>query len=67
MLDGLLSWPQRSSSSSSSSWALIEDLLPFACSLAGQWVFYFIVSKVFEFGDTVFLVLLQKEINFLHW
>lgn len=34
---------------------------------AGQWTFYFIVSKLFELGDSLFLAVLQKEIGFLHW
>lgn len=36
-------------------------------SSAGQWTYYFIISKMFELADSVFLAVLQKEINFLHW
>lgn len=34
---------------------------------AGMWTFYFIVSKVPELVDTIFLVLRRKPIEFLHW
>lgn len=34
---------------------------------SGQWLFYFIVSKLVELGDTVFLAILGKPIPFLHW
>ena len=34
---------------------------------AGTWVLYFIVSKLFELGDTLFLAALGKPIIFLHW
>jgi hypothetical protein len=33
----------------------------------GTWVLYFIVSKVVELGDTLFLAALGKEVSFLHW
>jgi len=32
-----------------------------------QWVFYFNVSKLFEFVDTIFIVLRKRELIFLHW
>lgn len=31
------------------------------------WVLLFIVSKLFELGDTLFLAALGKPIIFLHW
>lgn len=31
------------------------------------WVLLFIVSKLFELGDTLFLAVLGKPIIFLHW
>lgn len=34
---------------------------------AGTWVLYFILSKLVELGDTLFLAALGKPIIFLHW
>eukprot|EP01012_Entosiphon_sulcatum_P067523 TRINITY_DN97279_c0_g1_i1.p2 TRINITY_DN97279_c0_g1~~TRINITY_DN97279_c0_g1_i1.p2 ORF type:complete len:300 (+),score=88.92 TRINITY_DN97279_c0_g1_i1:41-940(+) len=34
---------------------------------SGLWVFLFIISKIPELVDTVFLVLQKKEVIFLHW
>jgi len=31
------------------------------------WILYFILSKIFEFMDTVFLILRKKDVIFLHW
>ena len=31
------------------------------------WVLLFIVSKLFELGDTLFLAAQQKPVMFLHW
>ncbi|CAG0884389.1 unnamed protein product [Cyprideis torosa] len=31
------------------------------------WVFFFTISKVVEFGDTVFLILRKRPVIFLHW
>ena len=33
----------------------------------GRWVFLFILSKITEFGDTLFLLLRNKKVHFLHW
>ncbi|VDM32008.1 unnamed protein product [Toxocara canis] len=33
----------------------------------GFWGWMFIVSKLFEMGDTVFLVLRKRPLMFLHW
>ena len=31
------------------------------------WAFMFVVSKVYELGDTIFIVLTKKPLIFLHW
>ena len=31
------------------------------------WMFLFIISKVLELGDTLFIVLRKSQLNFLHW
>lgn len=33
----------------------------------GWWMFLFVLSKVVEYGDTVFLILRGREVQFLHW
>ncbi len=33
----------------------------------GLWGFIFVLSKIFEFIDTAFLILRKKPVNFLHW
>ena len=35
--------------------------------VAGQWHMFFCTSKVIELGDTIFLAILSKPIQFLHW
>jgi elongation of very long chain fatty acids protein 6 len=35
--------------------------------LFGLAILLFVWSKIFEFGDTIFLALMKKEILFLHW
>lgn len=32
-----------------------------------KWIFWFNVSKIFEFGDTIFIVLRKKPLIFLHY
>uniref|UniRef100_A0A914DWJ6 Elongation of very long chain fatty acids protein n=1 Tax=Acrobeloides nanus TaxID=290746 RepID=A0A914DWJ6_9BILA len=32
----------------------------------GDWVYFFGLSKIFELGDTVFLVLKKRPVTFLH-
>jgi hypothetical protein len=34
---------------------------------SGLWSFMFILSKLFELGDTVFLIIRKKPVIFLHW
>lgn len=34
---------------------------------SARWIFFFNVSKFFEFGDTLFIVLRKKPLIFLHW
>lgn len=31
------------------------------------WYFFFVISKLLEFGDTAFLVLSKKPVPFIHW
>ena len=33
----------------------------------GFWVFLFTVSKVYELGDTIFIILRKQNLIFLHW
>ena len=33
----------------------------------GWWIFAFVVSKIFELGDTFFLLIRGKKVTFLHW
>lgn len=33
----------------------------------GLWGFVFVISKIFEFVDTLFLILRKKPLSFLHW
>lgn len=44
-----------------------ETPTPALSGITAQWTFYFIVSKMAELGDSVFLALLDKPIAFLHW
>lgn len=33
----------------------------------GRWIFIFVLSKIIEFGDTAFLLLRGRNVQFLHW
>lgn len=35
--------------------------------VSARWTYYFMVSKLFEFADTLFIVLRKKPLMFLHW
>lgn len=35
--------------------------------VAGLWLFLFVMSKIIEFGDTLFIVLRKRPLIFLHW
>ena len=35
--------------------------------VAGYWTFMFVMSKVPELGDTIFIVLRKQPLIFLHW
>lgn len=36
-------------------------------SIAGFWIWMFAISKLVEFGDTVFILLRKQKLIFLHW
>jgi len=33
----------------------------------GKWIFLFMLSKIVDLGDTLFMVIKGKPVNFLHW
>lgn len=39
----------------------------FASGVSGYWTYIFVLSKVFELGDTVFIVLRKQPLQLIHW
>lgn len=57
-------------------WALSKHGFEYSCcsssyldqgKVSSFWTYLFVLSKVFELGDTVFMVLRKQPIIFLHW
>uniref|UniRef100_A0A0N4ZQK3 Elongation of very long chain fatty acids protein n=1 Tax=Parastrongyloides trichosuri TaxID=131310 RepID=A0A0N4ZQK3_PARTI len=39
----------------------------YSSQVMGYWAYIFLISKTFEFGDTLLLVLRKKPVIFMHW
>ncbi|CAG0893746.1 unnamed protein product [Cyprideis torosa] len=46
---------------------LTQNLGCEGCGIGASWMYFFVWSKLFELGDTLFIVLRKRPLIFLHW